>query len=891
MSEYGIKIKNIVVGSLLEKNAGVREQLDSTDAMLCNSLFLDYMKKHGLTVYNPGTNKEYTRDIVVLDFKYGSKSYEQEKAHLNKLIKETEKDERLTSEEKEVKLKRLNELLEHAEQNKDKYVRYNRAEARDKVYTEGIDVTYDNSHGRKKKHPDLETIHYKRLFRTPGKAKKGTVDFIREELYDVAKEYLYMGIDLDEYENPLLVEAEAYSSLATSTIVGKIKCDPHDILILKDYDSFCYKDIISVEKGEDGHVHAVHRKNAKIGNSMFDGQGLIDHTFVHQEYPKINGFVLLRNHFCKMACFDTDIQGFFRDWAAEHGIDYDTWQLEDMFGNKHYAKDIKIICHESAVKWTKFVNDRINYDYWCKRVIEDNDSFFGVVKTAKKSKLGDVQKMSYQHVNCMSEEGMEGIIQCTKDYIYKLKYDDDTFLAYLNKNKNFSNDYEVLVALVKHNADFVKSSYFKERRDFIITSYVKKARTGRIINEGDNMTIMGSPYAELLWSIGENPENDPTFENELSAIQCYSERFKDGEFLCEMRSPFNARSNMGYLHNHLDYRIKKYFYLGENCIAVNTVHTDFQPRNNGSDNDGDTIYVTNQLQIVEQAKYCVQNFPTIDNRLPKDTTHYKNTSLDLSLIDNRLMSSQMGIGLTSNLAQVALSYSYTYPEQKYKDYVSILSVLAQVYIDSSKRSYDIDLAEETKRIQRDLNIKVNGYPEFLKPIHKYNNRRMGISSIKTVPKERYNPVLHCPMNYLYNAELNKPSNTKTQTIPMSMFFIKHSFPVKDWRRNRKVEKIIEQYGIKLIQYYKKEADESLDAYFLLRTDFDALIEDIKQIHFGKRYVGLMSYLINRAFVITPGVQQNINNTNSKTKNNRPILIKTLYELAPEQFLCCFTKKN
>ena len=43
MGEYGLKIKNIVVGSLLEKNAGVREYMDMTDAMLCNSLFLDYL--------------------------------------------------------------------------------------------------------------------------------------------------------------------------------------------------------------------------------------------------------------------------------------------------------------------------------------------------------------------------------------------------------------------------------------------------------------------------------------------------------------------------------------------------------------------------------------------------------------------------------------------------------------------------------------------------------------------------------------------------------------------------------------------------------------------------------------------------------------------------------
>lgn len=877
MGEYGIKIKNIVVGSLLEKNAGVRDIIDMTDAMLCNSLFLDYMKKHGLDIYKDTS----TRDVIVLDFKYGTRSYEQEKAHLKKCIKDTEKNDKLTEEEKAQKIQYFNELLVRAEENQDKYIRYNRAEARDKVYTEGVDVTYPTA----RKNQEPQTIHYKRLFRTPGKAKKGTVDFIREELYNIAKEYLYMGIDLDEYENPLLVEAEAYSSLATSTIIGKIKVNPYDILILDDYDSFTHETIISVEKGEDGHVQAVRRENAKIGNSMFDGQGLIDHNFVHDQFPRTNGFVLLRNHFCKMACFDTNIQGFFRDYAAEHDIDYETWKLIDIFGHEHLAKDVKIICHKSAVKWTKFQNERINYDYWCQRVIEDNDSYFGIVKTAKKSKLGDVQKMSYQHVNCMSEEAMEDIVQCTKDYIYKLKTDDDVFMDYLRRGVNFSNDYDVLLALVEHNKDFIRSSYFKQRRANIIKSYIKMSKTGRIINNGDNMTIVGSPYAELMFAVGENPEDDPTFGQEELAIQCYSERFADGEELCEMRSPFNSQNNMGYLKNHLDWRIKKYFYLGENCIAINMKKTVFEEKNNGSDMDGDSIYVTNQPQIVAHAKKCQIQFPTIKNNIPKDTTQYKNTPLDLSNIDNKLMSSQMGIGLSSNLAQIALSYSYTFPDKKYQDYVCILSVLAQIYIDSSKRAYDIDLNEETKRIQRNLNIKANGYPIFFKPIQKYNNKRNGMGSLN-ISADKYNESIRCPMNVLYNMDINPTLADYIKSLPMDHFFIKH-YDGDTRYNNRKVEKLIEKYSFKLDQHNRKGENDSQEDILLLRNDFDQLIADIKEIKFGKKYIGLMSYLIDRAFVIT----QNIKNIGgapiSKTHNNRAILLKVLYTLNPEQFLQCF----
>ena len=48
----------------------------------------------------------------------------------------------------------------------------------------------------------------------------------------------------------------------------------------------------------------------------------------------------------------------------------------------------------------------------------------------------------------------------------------------------------------------------------------------------------------------------------------------------------------------------------------------------------------------------------------------------------------------------------------------ILSVLAQVSIDSAKRRYDIDISDEIKRIKKDMNIKENGYPVFWTHIRK-----------------------------------------------------------------------------------------------------------------------------------------------------------------------------
>ena len=92
--------------------------------------------------------------------------------------------------------------------------------------------------------------------------------------------------------------------------------------------------------------------------------------------------------------------------------------------------------------------------------------------------------------------------------------------------------------------------------------------------------------------------------------------------------------------------------------------------------DSDSIYVTNQPQIVERAKYCYLHYPTIVNNIPKETNHYDNNLLNFAIIDNAISASQTDIGESSNLAQLCLSYSYTFDDVKFDNYVAVLSVLA-----------------------------------------------------------------------------------------------------------------------------------------------------------------------------------------------------------------------
>jgi len=86
--------------------------------------------------------------------------------------------------------------------------------------------------------------------------------------------------------------------------------------------------------------------------------------------------------------------------------------------------------------------------------------------------------------------------------------------------------------------------------------------------------------------------------------------------------------------------------------------------------------VTYQPDIVAHAQYCYKKYPTIVNNIPKSSITYDNTTKSQSDLDNKLASLQMGIGLSSNIAGIALAYSYTYNKDEHLGYICILSVLA-----------------------------------------------------------------------------------------------------------------------------------------------------------------------------------------------------------------------
>lgn len=769
--------------------------------MLNNSLFLYYMKEHGLDVYKG----ESTRSIVCLSFDFGSRSYEDEHKRLVKLIDKATEDGNADL------VERLKTKLDFVEANKDKYAPMSRDDIRTKYYKEGVDILWEtkNKDGSVK---SSQKIHYKMLFRTPAKAKIGSVMFIDEKLYDRAYKWLTMGLGKKmPLHNAKIVEMSAYAPLTTSTIIDRLHIDVDNILFVSDVDSF-YTTMANVVRAEEytdnnGEIKkmcVVDRKKTDVKNTLFDGQGLVESSTLPSY---INGMVLLRNHFFKACFFRTHIQKFFKDWCDENGKDYETYEVTDYFGKKKLLKNIKAITTENAIKWKKFSDlmGRDPYSYWA-NIVRKDGCLWGVVKTDHPSKLGRQQQLSYQMLNVLpaTQEEINDICKDSVEYVELLKRDNDEFEKFLRKNANDVNHYEMMADLYDHNHEFGESKWFRLEKSYVIKAYINKLRQGKIFVNGDNLTLCGNPYALLLHAVGDDWKKDNTLVYEDGTIQCYTKRFGDGEYICGFRSPNNSMNNVGYFHNIHHPLMEKYFDFSENIVAINCIGTDVQSRMNGCDFDSDFVLATNHPVMVECARRCYQRFPTIVNALNESGISYDNTPEAYAEMDNKMSKARLGIGWSSNLAMLAISYFFTEMQKdeeerderlvlQLEDDFIILSVVAQLIIDGCKREYEVSGMDIIKLIgQQDcmhrtimtfengiLKEKKYDFPLFMKytrPIpYTKNGKELPFSEInrnKKKLRDRVDPSLVCPMNWV-EERLDKIQNASTSdSIPTENFFIK-----------------------------------------------------------------------------------------------------------------------
>ena len=847
-------------------------RLEWNDAMLNDSLFLRYMKKHGMKIKKDGSSL----DFIVLKFDYSVLSYCEQELYYGYNDGEQEENAEVNTED----------LLSGIKDS------VSAKELRQMYYTQGCTITW---HKYNKKTGDIihgadETITYRMLMRSPGKAKKGDCVFVREELLTIARDYLTMGLwDRMPQENADIVSLSAYSTLITASALGYIHIPLKNILIVRDQEVSTILPGLTVDVDESNHCYVKKEEQCEITNILWDGMGLIDDS-IFPEDQWMDGFLYCRSHFFKSCFFRGNVVQYFMDYYKE---DYSTAAVMDMFGNKVKVSDIRVIVTENSIKWMRFKrlmkeypedNDSKAYKYY-RHFMKKDGEMFSIVKTGHESKWGELQRSSYQINNSLpttDKEMLAEIAQTSVDYYNRMVQDHDAFMEHLKRTSG--NKYSVgnmLIALDEWNHDFRYTDYFKKKKSEILSEFKnKRLKLGKLLQSGDNLVICGNPLALLKQVTGEGYSSEKCFDTHREGIECYTSRFPDGQCLAGFRSPHNSSNNIVHLINRYPQELMRYFpELGQHVIVINGIGTDVQDRLNGQDLDSDSVYVTDQEEIVKLSEKAYLEYPTIINRIPlKNSSLYNMDMASFAEMDYKIARSQNDIGTTSNLAQLALSYYFdgraADREGELQDIFVICSVLAQVAIDSAKREFNVSVGSELGRLNKvvaEIGENINGskkYPRF----YAGHMKMKGKCEITENQVGKFN----CPMDIVYDlvdemtidSRVNK--EYQTRTIPVNSLLLPYNKGDANRKQYQKIVSEIEAYDAKV-----KNLDKAAENYSEKISYLFAQTADRIRKHTIKQ--DTMMRLVDKAF------------HDPCLSRMRSRLLTLLYDNNPQIFLLCFVK--
>lgn len=897
-SVQSIKIKSIQANSLYlvnnyeadsnKENEIKKPYLDLGEAVINDSLFTDYMKHHGVNVNKKGRSK----DFIVMKFNYGVKdglSASELREHYYKngatvTWKYNNKEEVISYKmlmRSPGKAKQGDCIFIRKEFHK-KALKYITMNLWDKMPMENAPIVEMSAYAPLTTATAIDyiVIPMENILIVKDEDVHSMVNAVRVKTREVP--YERKVIDWDETEKAINEYGFTFYKKKQKKKPGLQNIDKKKTALkeigINDYPmktEIYYKTECYVDRSED---------KIRAKNVLWDGMGLCDESIFPKE-KEMEGFIYCRSHFFKSCLFRGNIQEYFQDYFGDN---YENAIVTDMFGNKFLAKNIKVIITENSIKWIKFADlmggsESVAYRYY-KRFMKKHKERFAIVKTAHASKYGDLQRSSYQINNsfpCIDAEILKRIAKVSFDYCNSLKTNHKAFMKHLsiNASKRYSIN-NVLVALDECNECFKYTQYFKDKRNEIISKFKnERLKLGKLLQYGDNLTICGNPISLLMKVTGQkNFLEENCFEKIEDGIQCYTPRFKDGEKIAGFRSPHNSPNNIVYLENIYPELLRKYFpKLGNNVIVINGIETDVQSRLNGQDLDTDSIYATNQPDIVEISKRAYSAYPTIINDIGlAGKSGYRKDMKSYATMDNKISSAQYAIGNASNIAQLALSYYYDSDSKsiELEDVFIICSVLAQVAIDSAKRSYNVSVNSELTRLSNLPCMQPEDgkkYPMFYAKVQELKNS--GKKEDIEIKEEEIR-FFNTPMEMLAEIieenviDIRKNKGYITPTYNLNTVFQYRSDKKRDSKQYKKILSIVQEYDKKAKKLNKSESDYSKNIDNL----FEICMDKLKNLSINS---ATMASLIAYAFIPNGDI--------------RDKLLTVLYDKDKKMFMRCFKK--
>lgn len=343
---------------------------------------------------------------------------------------------------------------------------------------------------------------YKRLSCGAGQARRNTVTFISEDIYNKIYEIQMNGLKISKIN---LSKFSAYFGLYMSAI-QKVKtprvCLVNDCeLQLFDKHVDWIEDKISVD--DEGNITEYREVEERVINPVMnvcDGQGLISPMLASQwandlELDFVPCQYIIRSSFIKgmLTVFD------FHKFASEVA---NTSTITDYYGKEWNIDEIDVLLSISQFKMYKY------YSSWEEYI--DNCTKYGHVWgvsrwTPKRDNIYSLLNYQYIQTLNLSHDDLVELSKPTVEWINKICSGDKlyTLLFLLGVTDKISNIDDILnrtgndyVKAVLYNDDLLQDPHIQKKIYQSISQCIKDAKIGRLWVKGNYQMMVADPYAQ-----------------------------------------------------------------------------------------------------------------------------------------------------------------------------------------------------------------------------------------------------------------------------------------------------------------------------------------------------------------------------------------------------------
>ncbi len=437
---------------------------------------------------------------------------------------------------------------------------------------------------------------YVRLLCGAGNARRNTVFFVQEDIYDELDKILCNG------HNEIKITENKYNAYYALSNSATYNVSEPRVCVVPDKEITMTKTVDWVIEKEPDDI--IEEKDKELTFNLWDGMGICSPELAEQwskdlELDYIPCSFCIRNYFVKGMVCVFDFHKFSREVAHTNII-------KDLYGNEVNTDEIDMIITESQFKLWK------GYDSWehYLKCCEENDGRWGVTKFSPKQDKTSVftNYQFLQVLNLDTSDKIEELCTPTVEWLDKIISQDSNYtLLYLlgslcdkpldemelDDFMDVFNSLEPIVKALILNRDMLGDTYIKTKLARYLNTKINESYIGKLLVNGNFQTMLSDPYSLCEHIYGME------VKGLLNEFEHYSRYWNDRKIdkVVAMRAPLTWRSEANILNLQNNDKVNewyKYLYSGiiYNVWGIDCMlHAD-------SDFDGDLVFTTDNSTMI-----------------------------------------------------------------------------------------------------------------------------------------------------------------------------------------------------------------------------------------------------------------------------------------------------